>query len=159
MYPAPPTRIYTFNRAANFNIPPPPSRYEFEQLREKCKVFEKELNAAASQIRKLTAFHGITSWDLHCPKSAREMKHISSTLHIHDVQHLGVVINKGTWGQRGSHLISIGNLIGGLGHVEHVYQLPARGDNPKFGVNIIFRNEYYCRYVKIPSFTKHINEL
>ena len=141
MYSTPPTRFYTFNRAANFNIPPPPSRYEFEQLQEKCKVLEKDLTAAELKIRKLTAFHGITSSDLHCPKSVREMKRISSTLHIHDVQHLGVDIDKGIWGQRGTHLIEIGNLIGGLGHVEQIYQLPARGDNPKFGVNIIFRNE------------------
>lgn len=141
MYTTRPTHFYTFNRAANFNIPPPPSRHEFEQLLEKYKVLEKDLNAATLHIEKLTAFHGITLSDLHCPKSVREMKRISSTLHIHDVQHLGVDIDKGTWGQRGTHLIKIGNLIGGLGHVERIYQLPARGGNPKFGVNIIFRNE------------------
>ena len=125
----------------NLNIPPPPSRADFDQLQQKINKLESESREKDSLIRSIIDLAGIKENELKWPHVYRRVRKISSTLHIHNVEHLGVKVDRGTWGRIDSHIESIAELVGGLGHVDNIYQLPQRGNNSNFGVNIIFKDE------------------
>ena len=66
-----------------------------------------------------------------------ELLRLTASLHIYDVTTY-MDVDQARWGKRGSHADEISKMIGGLGGVEQIFQLPAK--DGKFGVNLIFKN-------------------